>query len=216
MPLTGTLRDLSLANLVQLQCSELNQAQVTLAYQASRGKLIFSNGELVYARTGDKVGDVAVYDLLTWEDGDFEVTSDQITVERNVETPWGSLLLEGLRLADEQRAEMDAALEASLRNLKGKQGLRDALVVSGSGQVRANAKDHHTQEDAALVAFIAGRAESISSILNMGTLVEALAVNPNEKVMIRRLGFNFLGSWLDGRTAPETIRALLKSLDAKS
>jgi len=213
MPLVGTLRDLSLPNLVQLQCSEQNEAQVYLTHQGHEGKLVFSNGELVYASVDDKLGEAAVYELLTWEDAQFQVKTDPTSVERNVETSWGSLLLEGLRLADEQRAERDSVLEASLRSLKGKQGLRAALVASGSGQLRADAKEQRSQEDAALVAFMAGRAEAISSILNMGALTEVLAINPNEKVMIRKLDFNFLGCWLDNRAPLDAVRTLIQLLD---
>lgn len=213
MPLVGTLRDLSLPNLVQLQCSEQNETQVYLTHQAQQGKLVFSNGELVFASVDDQVGEAAVYQLLTWEDAHFQVRSDVAAVVRNIETSWGSLLLEGLRLADEQRAERDATLEAALRNLRGKHGLRAALVASGSGQLRADAKEQHSQEDAALVAFVAGRAEALGSLLNMGTLSEVLANHPAEKIMLRKLGFNYLGGWLDQRAAIEAVRTLLQLLD---
>ncbi|MEW5718082.1 MAG: hypothetical protein AB1817_05620 [Chloroflexota bacterium] len=55
-------------------------------------------------------------------------------------TPWNALLIEGLHRADEARAERDGTLETHLRNLKGKQSVRAALVVRSNGAVRADAR----------------------------------------------------------------------------
>jgi hypothetical protein len=70
--LIGTLNDLSLFNLVQLHCCERQRAQVSLTHGEHAGKLIFTDGELVFAG-GGLTGEDAVHELLTWEDGDFRV-----------------------------------------------------------------------------------------------------------------------------------------------
>ena len=73
MSLIGTLKDLSLFNLVQLHCCERQQAQVSLVRADCEGRLIFAGGELVFASVGSLAGEEAVHELLTWEDGDFRV-----------------------------------------------------------------------------------------------------------------------------------------------
>lgn len=216
MPLTGTLGDLSLANLVQLQCSEQNRAQVRLSRRGAEGILIFADGELIYASAGVKTGDDAVYELLTWEDGEFRVDNENADVPRNIETPWSALLLEGLRRADEVRAERDAALESALRELRGKQGLRAALVVNGSGSIRADTQMERADQAAALIALLAGRAETIGALLNLGALGEISAINPNEKVWIKKTGDNYWGCWVEGRTTLNALRALMAALNAKA
>lgn len=105
MPLTGTLRNLRLPNLVQLQCGQQHQARVVLTRAAHKATLVFAVGELIYASADDKASESAVCELVTWEEGDFRVDNATSTVERNVTTPWSALLIEGLRRADEARAE---------------------------------------------------------------------------------------------------------------
>jgi hypothetical protein len=84
MSLIGTLKDLSLFNLVQLHCCERQQAQVSLAHGDCDGRLVFADGELVFAAVGGLVGGEAVHELLTWEDGDFRVDYEPAPVVRNV------------------------------------------------------------------------------------------------------------------------------------
>ncbi|MBI5033126.1 MAG: DUF4388 domain-containing protein [Chloroflexi bacterium] len=212
MPLTGTLRDLSLANLVQLQCSEQHNAQVHLTKGTSQGMLVFADGEIVHARVDQLEGEPAVYELLTWEDGSFQVTSENLSLARNVQTPWSMLLLEGLRLADEHRAERDAVLESDLRALRGKQGLRNALAVNTSGSLRANAKEQNAAQDAAFIAFIANRAEVIGSVLELGMFSGMTASNPKEKIILEKIDSNFLAFWLEPRATPDQIKAILMAV----
>jgi hypothetical protein len=212
MPLIGTLHDLSLPNLVQLQCSEQHNAQVYLTQGARQGKLVFADGEIIYARADNLLGEQAVYELLTWEDGDFQVTVENVSIEKNVAVPWSMLMLEGLRLADEHRAERDAVLESELKTLRGKHGLRSALAVSVSGSLRADAREQNSAEDAALVAFIANRAEVIESILGVDTFLGLATSNPKEKLVIEKIESNFLGFWLEPRANNEQIKAILMAI----
>ncbi len=212
MPLTGTLRDLSLATLVQVQCSEQAHAQVTLTRGKRKGILVFADGELIAATVDDKNGEEAVYELLTWEEGEFRVDTENVNATRNVTTPWSALLLEGLRLADEARAERDHTLEQKLREMRGKAGLRGALVVNGSGLLRAEAKDQNSTQDAALIAFVAEHAETIGATLGLGTFAQMIAVHPNEKIVIEKRDGNYLGCWFEPRTSTEQIKTILATI----
>lgn len=213
MPLSGTLKDLSLASLVQVQCSEQAHAQLTLTRDGHTGVLVFADGELVAASVDDKLGEEAVYELLTWEDGNFRVDNDSTSVTRNVQVPWSAILLEGLRLADEARAARDQQLEQNLRQVRGKPGLRGALIVDQAGNLRANAKEQNATQDAALVAFIASHAETIGEMLGLGTWLELTAVHPGEKIVIEKMQGNYLGLWLEPRATPEQIKTLLAMLN---
>lgn len=213
MPLVGTLRDLSLPNLVQFQCNEQTRTVVTLTHHGIKGTVAFADGELVAAATGDKVGAAAVYDLLTWEDGDFCVEVDNTDVTRNVNVPWSALLLEGLRLADEARAARDQTLEQKLRELDGKPGLRGALVVDQAGNLRAAAKVPTSTQDAALVAFAAGQCENIGASLQLGAFSELGTATPKEKIIVKKFEGNYLGMWLEPRTTGEQVKALFATLE---
>lgn len=212
MSLIGTLKDLSLFNLVQLHCCERQQAQVSLTRGDYEGKLIFTGGELVFAGAGGVTGEEAVHELLTWEDGDFRVDYEPTPVVRNVQTPWSALLLEGVRRLDEARAERDARLEATLRSMKGTDGLRATVVTSKTGQIRAAATAAPATAEAAFVAFLAGRLEAIGGLLNGGACREVSVSGPSECIWIARRDGDYLACWLDGRASFHPVKRLLLPL----
>ena len=212
MSLIGTLKDLSLFNLVQLHCCERQQAQVSLMRGDCEGRLIFAGGELVFADVGGLTGDEAVHELLTWEDGDFRVNYDPAPVARNVQTPWSVLLLEGVRRLDEARAERDARLEATMRSMKGTNGLRATVLTNTTGQVRAAATAAPATAEAALVAFLAGRLEIIEGLLHCGACREVSVSGPSETMWIARRDGAYLACWLDGRAALHPVKRLLQPL----
>lgn len=213
MPLSGTLRDLSLPNLVQVQCSEQNETRVILTRGAHRGTLIFSAGDLVYASADQLAGENAVYELLTWEDGEFRVDDQVPTVERNITMPWSALLIEGLRRADEARAERDGVLEKHLRELKGKQGIRGAFVVRPNGAVRADAKGEQMPGEPATLLQIYANVERIRELLNLGAPRHIVWSSPSEKIWAQKLQDDYFVCWLDSRANIESVKATLQSLE---
>jgi hypothetical protein len=210
MPLSGTLRDMSLANIVQFQCSEQNQAQVTLTRDSQEGILIFSSGELVYARVDKLVGDEAVYELLTWDQASFRVDNAAAGVKRNVKTPWAALMIEGLRRVDESRAshasasyasaDHDNALEFRLRNLIDKRNAHAALVLQPDGVIRADARGETAVEEPAAILTTMAKAGEIGSLLGLGSLRRVLLADATESILIEHLNGDTLAFWMDART----------------
>ncbi len=231
MPLDGTLKDVSLPSLIQLQCNEQRRAQVRLTHAERTAELVFADGELIHASvttlaegagSATLTGDPAVFELLSWDEADFHV-SDGLGVlpARTVNTPAHALLLEGLRQLDEKRAERSVTLEQALRNLRGQQGLHRAIVVNPSGLVRADATDGTGPEDAALIAFVTGRAQAIGTALNYGAFQQLVCTLPSEKTLIEKIDEAFLAAWVDAHTPLEVagsatflgpLKALLRSL----
>lgn len=212
MPLVGTLRDLSLFNLVQLHCSERQRARVTLAHASLEGTLVFADGELVFAAMGPVTGEEAVHAMLAWEDGDFRVDDDPERTERNVTTPWSVLLLEGMRRLDEARAEHDTRLEASLRSMQGTHGLCATIVASLTGQPRAAATTAPASAEAALIAFLAGRLEAAGASLHSGVPREIVLSGPTEALWIARKDNAHVACWLEGRGSLNAVKGLVEPL----
>lgn len=213
MPLSGTLRDLSLPNLVQVQCSEQNRTRVVLTRGAHQGTLIFENGDLIYASAGQLAGENAVYELLTWEEGDFRVDDQVPTVERNILAPWSALLIEGLRRADEARAERDSVLEHHLRELKGKQGIRGALVVRPNGAVRADAKGEQLPGEPATLLQLYANLERVRELLNLGAPRQIVLTSPAEKIWVQKLQDDYFACWLDQRASLDALKVTLRALE---
>jgi hypothetical protein len=210
MPLSGTLRDLSLASLVQLQCSERQHAQVSLVGALGEGRLIFAAGELIFASVGALKGEEAVQELLTWDDAEFHVDHEAVTAERNVSTPWPALLLQGTQRVDEARAERDGQMETLLRSAQGTHGLRAAILVNSEGRIRASGSEGQAAAEAPRVAFLAGRLEAIGAMLNCGAFREALFSTRAEKLWITKKDGSYLACWLEGRASLGTVASLLR------
>ena len=68
---------------------------------SSKATLYFVGGRLVDAQLGGRVGTDALYRVLLWEDGDFEVELTPVERPDQIQTPTQALLLEGLRRVDE-------------------------------------------------------------------------------------------------------------------
>jgi hypothetical protein len=69
--------------------------------------MFFTDGQINHALYGDLKGDPAVYKVLTWTAGSFEIdfagSSDEQTTTQSTQ----GLLLEGLRLLDESNRDTE-------------------------------------------------------------------------------------------------------------
>jgi hypothetical protein len=63
--------------------------------------MYFSEGQVNHATLGGLVGDAAVFKVLTWTDGEWEIDFSKTTRERTTTMPTQGLMMEGLRLLDE-------------------------------------------------------------------------------------------------------------------
>lgn len=103
----GNLRTMGLPSIVQVNCAEGNQARLRLRHRGQEGSIFFADGEVVHAILGSEIGEEAVYELLTWEDADFELEMGVEPPERTITVNWSGLLLEGMRRIDESSADWD-------------------------------------------------------------------------------------------------------------
>jgi len=101
----GRLEEMSVAELMQ----SLEMGQKTCRLALRRGKqeceLYFSAGQCKDARLGELEGDGVVFEVLSWNDGEFEIdfgaTSDRTTTTRSTT----GLLMEAMRLMDEANTD---------------------------------------------------------------------------------------------------------------
>ncbi|HEY8715025.1 MAG TPA: response regulator, partial [Candidatus Acidoferrum sp.] len=99
----GRLEEMSMIDL--MQSLEMGQKSCRLLVQKGdeRGELYFSAGQCRDAKSGDMEGDDAVYRVLLWTEGQFEIdfnaanASTRTTTTRNTT----GLLMEAMRLMDE-------------------------------------------------------------------------------------------------------------------
>ena len=101
----GRLAEMNMIDL--LQSLELGQktCSLTVTRDSESCRMFFSAGQISHAELGSLSGDEAVYQVVRWPDGSFEIDfnsrSDKQTTTRSTQ----GLLMEALRLLDEQKRD---------------------------------------------------------------------------------------------------------------
>lgn len=103
----GNLRDMDLTSIVSINCNERNQARLRIRNRGREAVLFFKDGQIVHMALDSQEGKEVIYELLTWEEGVFELEQDVPSPKRTVTAGWSGLLLEGLRRIDEGAAGRD-------------------------------------------------------------------------------------------------------------
>jgi len=101
MGLQGSLRDMSVADIIQVNCQDKKTASVTLISNGKEAVVYFKEGSVVHATVDQTSGEEAIYKILSWDEGEFVLVvgaeSPEVTIKRN----WSGLLLEGAKRLDE-------------------------------------------------------------------------------------------------------------------
>jgi len=223
--LEGDLQMMSLASIIQINCEERNQAQLTLNYQGKVGVIFFKDGGMIHAETGDLSGDEAIYSLLSWENGSFRLKMGAEPANQTIHKGWSSLLLEGMRRIDESTAgwspewDADASEDADKpaeeadnqiqkRIVKALGSIRDvqsALICSLDGTVIAQDKSADTAAEAALGEFIQTKVELISGFMEAGLMERVVLSGSEKRIFMHSQGDNLIILTLAKRASAETV-----------
>lgn len=97
----GSLREVSLVDLLQLFSLNRRTGVMTLTHDGSEGKVYLRKGDVVSTVLGETKGEKALYRILQWDDGAFHYQPIEFTVSRNIARSIDALLMEGMRQLDE-------------------------------------------------------------------------------------------------------------------
>jgi CheY-like chemotaxis protein len=101
----GRIEEMGVAELMQSLEMAQKSCRLTLRRGDSRGELFFSAGQCKDARLGELEGDAVVYQVVQWNEGEFEIdfgsSSDRATTTRSTT----GLLMEAMRLIDEASSD---------------------------------------------------------------------------------------------------------------
>jgi predicted regulator of Ras-like GTPase activity (Roadblock/LC7/MglB family) len=99
----GAVAGLSLTDVIQLKGHNKYTGCITVTYDGSEGVIYFVDGEIIHAVQGNETGEEAIYQIIKWPGGNFnvhpEMTSNVCTIHYRTDF----LLLEALRRLDEER-----------------------------------------------------------------------------------------------------------------
>lgn len=101
----GTLDSLDLGEIVQMLALGGKTARVSLRTGADQGEVWFDSGVITHAENGDKIGEHAFFDMVSWRSGDFTIDHGLRCDHRSLSQDAMYLVMEGMRLMDEARRE---------------------------------------------------------------------------------------------------------------
>jgi CheY-like chemotaxis protein len=108
----GSLAQMNVLDLLQSLDMGRKTCALTLTNNGDNCKMFFTEGQINHAVYGKLKGDEAVYKVLTWSEGSFEIDFKGSSGEQTTTQSTQGLLLEGLRLLDESNRDTENVLEA--------------------------------------------------------------------------------------------------------
>lgn len=143
---SGTLRQVGLSDVVQIQCLGRNSCVLGVLNPQMSGEIFFHCGTILHATAGEWVGEQALFRLLSLNQGEFHLKPFDNPPLRTVEGSWEFLLMEAARMRDEQknlRASEDTvmirkdAASATVNLPEGKAAVAEPLTESALRELSA-------------------------------------------------------------------------------
>jgi CheY-like chemotaxis protein len=111
--LRGSLAQMNVIDLLQSLDLGRKSCLLTLSNNGDRCEIYFTEGQINHAVYGPLRGEDAVYKVLSWSGGNFQIDFNGHSEEQSITRSTQGLLMEGLRLVDESgREDEDNVLEA--------------------------------------------------------------------------------------------------------
>ncbi len=101
----GNLSQMNVIDLMQSLEMGRKSCQLTMTKDGERCEVFFTEGQVKHATYGSLVGDEAVFKVLRWTGGNFELNFEGKTDKQTTQLNTQGLLMEGLRLLDESQRE---------------------------------------------------------------------------------------------------------------
>src|ERR1700683_5060044 len=129
----GNLSQMNVIDLMQSLEMGRKSCQLKLNHQGDKCEVFFVEGQVKHATYGSLTGDEAVFKVLRWTGGNFELNFEGKTDQETTKLNTQGLLMEGLRLLGESQREggTEAGAEAVGESVE------SAAIASASGEAGA-------------------------------------------------------------------------------
>ena len=129
----GNLSQMNVIDLMQSLEMGRKSCQLKLNNAGEKCEVFFAEGQVKHATYGSLVGDEAVFKVLRWTGGNFELNFEGKTDQETTKLNTQGLLMEGLRLLDESQRDAGGDIpEDSVDSASGAGGNADAGVSTPS------------------------------------------------------------------------------------
>lgn len=113
--LIGSLKVMSLATLLSINCNEYKTVRIEVKQDQQQGNIYIDKGKIIHAEFADETGESAFNKIFALKEGNFSIFSGELTASRTIERSWSNLVLESARLQDEN--SLQASEETDWDNL---------------------------------------------------------------------------------------------------
>ncbi len=132
MGIRGSLKDMAVADLIQTHCQERKTARLLLRNGKKEARLYFTDGNIIHASADGIDGEEAVYRILEWDEGNFDVETGAKPPKISIASSWSTILLEGARRIDEKRTTMPVPIEQEIEEDEPMGKIEDILKEMGN------------------------------------------------------------------------------------
>ena len=139
----GNLSQMNVIDLMQSLEMGRKSCQLKLHNEGEKCEVFFAEGQVKHATYGALVGDQAVFKVLRWTGGNFELNFEGKTDKETTQLNTQGLLMEGLRLLDESQRDgsADAVEDSSASAATSADTGSGAGSASGSGSGRTEEEE---------------------------------------------------------------------------
>src|ERR1700691_4046724 len=152
----GNLAQMNVIDLMQSLEMGRKSCQLKLSNEGDKCEVFFVDGQVKHATYGTLLGDEAVFKVLRWTGGNFELNFEGKTDQETTKLNTQGLLMEGLRLLDESQREGGAEAGAEAAG----ESVESAAIASASGGAGAGVTSTSAGSSAA-----GGRTEEEEDVL---------------------------------------------------
>jgi len=100
----GAVAGLSLTDVIQLKGHNKYTGGISVEYGDCQGVIYFVDGEIIHAEQGDNSGEQAIYEIIKWPSGSFNIHPEMTSNVCTIHCRTDYLLLEALRRMDEENS----------------------------------------------------------------------------------------------------------------
>ena len=100
----GMLRQVGLTEVLQMECLGRKSSVLEITTAGSAGRIFIHDGTILHAEVGDKVGEPALFELLGYKGGEFQLKPYSRPPRQTIDGHWESLMMEAARVNDEASA----------------------------------------------------------------------------------------------------------------
>jgi predicted regulator of Ras-like GTPase activity (Roadblock/LC7/MglB family) len=227
----GDLQEMSLADLLQITCAEKARARLTVRRGNENGTIYFDHGELIHAETHSHIGKAALFEMLTWPDGQFELLRGSMPPVRTLRDSCAALLLECAYLADMKQmpegptawpSEESIASELeriestlsenalpepahTLRRLRELPEIAGAVIADEAGAILGHDTTLDPEQLAALSVYVAAAAARIRVALGCGAFSRGAIGTPAGRLLVVATPNRRLALQLRSNAAPDLL-----------